>query len=111
MGKNTKIRIAISLSLFLFLAVPKVHADVVGEQHTFAVDPGYDSKGRSQVNATLHATSVHTYLYVADDYWNALDTAGQSHLTDLMAMLGKEFDERIYPTETGFFGSEPNPGI
>ena len=111
MGKNTKIRIAVSLGILLFLAVPNVHADVVGDQHAFSIDPSYDSQGRSQITATLRLISQRGYFYVGDDYWSELNPASREQLRNLMDTLGQEFDSRVYPTETAFFGSEPNPGI
>lgn len=94
----------------LLMAVP-VNADSISEQHIFSIDAGYDFQGRSQINATLRLISPHAYIYIADDYWTSLDPAGQSELNNLAAQIVNEFDTRIYPTETQFFGSEPNPGI
>lgn len=111
MGKNTKLCIAISIGLVVGALAPHARADVAGEQHAFFIDPSYDARGRSQINASARLISTHANIYVSDDYWNALDSSAQYRLTNLMVALAKEFDERIYPTETAFFGSEPNPGI
>src|SRR3989344_757602 len=97
MEKNTKIHIAVSLALFLFLAVPGAWADVLDEQHVFNTDPYYDSKGRSQINATLLGFSDRAYFYVEDSYWNTLDLYSQAQLRTTMIALGDEFDDRIYP--------------
>ena len=111
MGKNKKIYFAVSIGIFLFLAAPRAYADFAGEQRTFSVDPKYDSMGRSQVIATLRATSQKAYFYVADDYWDSLSQVSRNNLQDLIIGMGNEFDNRIYPIETSFFGSEPNPGV
>ena len=75
MGKNTTIRVTISLGLLIFLAIPAAHADVLGESHSFFVSTEYDSRGRDRITASLRGISDHAYLYVADEYWNWL---GQS---------------------------------
>ncbi len=111
MGKNTSIRIAVSIGFFLLLGVPVVHADTLGDQKTFSIDATYDALGRTQINATLRFVSTKAYFYVTDDQWNALDATGRSTITGLMNSLGNEFDTRIYPIETVFFGSEANPGV
>lgn len=111
MGKNTKIYLAISLALFSFGTARIAHADLLNDQHIFTIDSQYDSRGRTQLNATLRGVSTHAYFYVADDYWSGLNNFGKQQLIDMMSSIGNEFDSRIYPTETAFFGSEPNPGI
>ncbi|MEK7582823.1 MAG: hypothetical protein AAB483_00225 [Patescibacteria group bacterium] len=111
MGKNTKIRFAVLVGLAWFLVVPDVYADVLGAQQVFFVNSEYDSRGRDQVGATLRSVSERAYLYVADDYWNGLGTFGRSQTLESLHGIGTEFDQRIYPQETTFFGSEPNPGI
>ncbi len=93
--------------LFAFPA----HADVLGDQKVFTVDPQYDARGRQQINVTLQGVSGHAYIYVADDYWNLLTADGRSQVLDLIRTVGNEFDARLYPIETSFFGSEPSPGI
>ncbi|MEK7615713.1 MAG: hypothetical protein AAB420_00725 [Patescibacteria group bacterium] len=111
MGKHTTIYIPFFLGIFFAVGVPFAYADTIGQQELFSIDSQYDSKGRAQVNATLHAVSQKAYFYVADDYWNALDATGRTNLENLMIGMGNEFDTKIYPLETGFFGLDPIPGI
>lgn len=96
--------------LFTVYAFP-VSADTLNDQRVFTVDSQYDSRGRSEMSATLQAMSDRAYFYVEDDYWQSLTSVQQTELAQLMATLGREFDQRIYPTETAFFGPEPSPGI
>ena len=111
MEKNTKIRLAVSISFLLFFGAPIAHADVLNDQRVFTIDSQYDAKGRTQLNVTLRGLSKYVYFYVTDDHWNALTEFGKQQLTNLIATIGNEFDQHIYPLEIAFFGSEPNPGI
>jgi hypothetical protein len=54
-----------------------------------------------QVQATRVAEGTHCYIYLQDGL-----EAGQATIENLLY----EFDNRIYPTDTTWFGSEPNPG-
>lgn len=111
MAKHRTIRVAVSLSILLFFFAQPAQADSLGQQQVFSIDAQYDSKGRTQVNTTLQYVSQHAYFYVADDYWRALSIPQQQQLINTITATASEFDSRIYPLETAFFGSEPNPGI
>ena len=95
----------------VFILSHPVRADMLNDQQVFFIDPQYDIAGRTQVTATMRAVMPHIYFYVTNDYWSGLSQEGQARLQILMNALGNEFENRIYPIETGFFGSEPNPGI
>jgi len=96
--------------IFLFLAA-SVSADTLGQSQSFFISPQYDAQSRTQVPATLMAISGHAYFYVEDNYWAGISSDTRSQVLNWIASLEREFDNRIYPTETQFFGSEPNPGI
>lgn len=112
MARYTKICLAISLSLIgIFVIQSVARADTIGQQEVFSIDSQYDHKGRSQLSATMRSVSQRAYFYVANDYWDALDSVSRSRIDSLMLAMGTEFDTRIYPMETAFFGSDPQPGI
>ncbi len=86
-------------------------ADQLGENRSFFVDSSYDVKGRNGVHATLRKVSNKSYSYVEDEYWNSISQNARDQLMNNISLLLFEFDNRIYPIETSFFGSEPNPGV
>jgi len=86
-------------------------ADVLGQKELFSVDSDFDKYGRNQLFATLRHVSDKLHFYVDDSYWNGLDTVHQNSFTANIANLAQEFENTIYPKETQFWGSEPNPGI
>ena len=96
--------------IFLFLAVP-ASADTIGQNQIFFISPQYDAQSRGRVSATLKYISNHAYFYLEDRYWNGVSSNARSQILDWVTLLGREFDERIYPIETQFFGPEPNPGV
>ncbi len=97
--------------LVLYGHVRVVRADTLLENRSFFVSSQYDNRQRTQVHATLRIVSQKAYIYVEDEYWNSTDTAFQNQIINQAQVLANEFDNRIYPTETQFFGAEPNPGI
>lgn len=99
------------LLTFLLAIAFGVNADTLGQNQYFYISPQYDAQSRAQVSATLTAITDHAYFYVEDGYWNDLRPDTRSQVLSWIALLGHEFDDRIYPTETQFFGSEPNPGV
>ena len=99
--------IVICLLVFGFNA----RADILGHGQQFFISSQYDAQSRTVINSTLRYVSERAYFYVANDYWDGVGTAARSQAIDQIKLLAQEFDGRIYPTETQFFGSEPNPGI
>ena len=98
--------------LFLFLTLANfTSADTLGQSQSFFISPQYDAKSRTQVLATLRSISNHAYFYIENDYWNGINSNARNQLLNWVTSLGQEFDNRIYPLETQFFGSEPNPGV
>lgn len=102
--------VAISLSIFFVFAFG-ASADTLSQSRRFFISPQYDAQSRAAVNATLRHISDRAYFYVADDYWDDASAAVRGQAIDQIKLLAQEFDSRIYPVETQFFGSESNPGI
>lgn len=89
----------------------QVLADVLGQNRGFFIDKNYDGQGRTNISATLRFLSGHAYFYVENNYWDSLAQDAKDRISNKINSLEQEFDGRIYPIETSFFGSEPNPGI
>ena len=96
---------------FLFVIPVAGRADTIGQTETFNVNSKYDQFSRSSIDTTLRNISDHAYFYVEDRYWDNLNPVQKASLTNNIITLGQEFDSNIYPQETQFWGSEPNPGI
>ena len=101
----------IAVIFLFFVTVAFASADVLGDKKTFFTNTSYDQSGRSSVPTTLRTVSDHAYFYTDDKYWSSLSSYGVNVITNAMKDLASEFDNKIYPTETKFWGSEPNPGI
>ncbi|MBX4211234.1 MAG: hypothetical protein KW806_00315 [Candidatus Yanofskybacteria bacterium] len=101
---------ALFLILGLLFSMP-ASADTAGQQVTFNVNNQFDQNNRSSLTATLRYAGSKSYMYVDDSYWQGLSQFGQSQLLAGIQSLAQEFDNRIYPTSTAFWGSENNPGV
>ena len=88
-----------------------VYADSLNQNAVFSINSDYEYSGRSQVSATLKKISDKAYWYVSDEYWNRISPFEKSIFLQELDELASEFDDRIYPLETQFWGSEPKPGI
>lgn len=106
-----KIKLAVVSVCLFFVFAFGASADALGQNQRFFISPQYDAQSRSLVNATLRHVSEHAYFYVADDYWYGISVLMHNQVLTQINTLADEFDKRIYPTETQFFGLEPNPGI
>src|SRR3990167_5078235 len=102
--------ISVLLASF-FISTTNVSADTIGQSVIFNVNSKYDQFSRTSLSATLRQTSEHAYFYVEDRYWNNLNLNERVILNNNISALGQEFENNIYPKETQFWGSEPNPGI
>ena len=99
-------------ALFFLLAVPTlVSADIVGERRRFFVDPSYDATGRESLDAILQVANTQVYFYIEEAWWNSQKPEDQSQIQTFFINLATEFEQKIYPTITGTFGSEWSPGI
>ena len=101
---------SVLLVSFLIFAF-NVSADTIGQAVVFNVNSKYDQFSRTRLSATLRQVSEHAYFYVEDRYWENLNPNQRTSLSNSISDLSQEFDNNIYPTETQFWGSEPNPGI
>lgn len=95
----------------ILLAAFSASADTIGQNQSFFISPQYDAKSRTATEATLRHISERAYFYVANDYWDSISQTMQDQVLVQVDSLAEEFDNRIYPVETRFFGSEPNPGV
>lgn len=100
------------LGAAVFLAIPFfVSAANVGDQQSFNVSSQYDASGRANLTATLRVMGQRAQYYLEDGYWNGKIFSEQQEIMQKVQRLAEEFDNRIYPLATGFWGAEPNPGI
>ena len=74
---------------------------VVGDKDNFWVTD-LDTLENNEVQATLRYVTEHMYFWVQD---------GVDVDEDEVATLSEEFENKIYPTNREFFGSEWSPGI
>jgi hypothetical protein len=72
-----------------------------GAQQTFWVN-SEDTNSYSQVHATLRYVTPHSYFWIADNV-----PYSQQDVKNLM----DTFENKIYPTDREFFGSEWTPGV
>ena len=111
---NSKFKIFLFLflfSAFYFLTFNFAYADFLNQTAPFSINPEYQYSSQSSVSATLKKISDKAYWYVSDDYWRELSESQKNTFLQKMDELAVEFDTRIYPVETSFWGSEWNPGI
>ncbi len=73
----------------------------VGDQETFWVINA-DTNENFQVSATLRDVTDHVYFWIED---------GVSYNERQLKALADTFEEKIYPTNREFFGSEWTPGV
>lgn len=73
----------------------------VGDTETFWISNS-DTAEHSQIQATLRYITPHSYFWVEE---------GTSVNEGDMKRLMDTFEEKIYPTDREFFGSEANPGV
>ena len=105
-----KVWVAVAF-LMPFFVFSHVSADTIGQTRIFNVNSKYDEFSRTSISVTLRNISNRAYFYVEDRYWDNLSPNRRTALSGNMSELGAEFDNNIYPKETQFWGSEPNPGI
>jgi immune inhibitor A len=73
----------------------------VGDTETFWISNS-DTAEHSQIQATLRYITPHSYFWVEEG--TPVDEGDMKRLMDT-------FEEKIYPTDREFFGSEANPGV
>jgi len=82
-----------------------------GTAQPFNISNKFDFSGRTKINATLRVEGEKAKFFIDDDYWFSQDALRQQEILRQTLRLAEEFDTRIYPTETAFWGSENTPGI
>jgi len=73
----------------------------IGDTETFWISNS-DTAEHSQIQATLRYITPHSYFWVEEG--TPVDERDMKRLMDT-------FEEKIYPTDREFFGSEANPGV
>jgi immune inhibitor A len=73
----------------------------VGDKEKFWIDNS-DTNEHSQITATLRYITPHSYFWAED--------GAQVNENDMKALMDT-FENKIYPTDREFFGSEANPGV
>ena len=95
----------------LVLPTSSVEADSLNQSVTFSVNPKYDDLNRTHLVGTLRVISSHAYFYIDQESWTRLLAQDQTKFLDNIQRLAEEFDNRIYPQLTTFWGSEATPGL
>ncbi|TSC90807.1 MAG: hypothetical protein G01um10142_241 [Parcubacteria group bacterium Gr01-1014_2] len=96
---------------FCFLFSESASADFLNQTSIFNINSDYEYLGRREVSANLMKISNKAHWYVSDDYWAGISQPEQTIFLAKLDELAREFDDRIYPIETQFWGAESNPGI
>lgn len=99
------------ISFSLFLPGLSLAQDVLGQQAKFNIESAYDLTKRNEVTATLIRISLRLYCYADNNWWNGLVEKEQEEINQSLNILTEEFEEKIYPTLTGIFGTEWTPGV
>ena len=82
-----------------------------GESIQFFVDSLYDALERDRISATLRKISINAYFYIEDEWWQKASIDTQNQINQRLDVLALEFDQKIYPELTAFYGSKWKPGI
>jgi len=102
------------IPLFVYAVYPQLAqaaTAINGASQLFSISSEYEFSGKSKINATLRIAGEKAQYFVDDDYWNNLNALERQEILQQIDRLSGEFDTRIYPIETAFWGSESNPGI
>ena len=83
----------------------------VGGALDFSTSSKFDFSGRTNVRATLRFVGQKAQYFFEDNYWNSRSGMEQDEILARTTRLADEFDNKIYPLETNFWGAEPNPGV
>ncbi|MBU4299327.1 hypothetical protein KJ636_04755, partial [Patescibacteria group bacterium] len=111
MSITSKTKITALLIFSFFLLPLAIKADTFGQKTNFFVDSSYDLSNREKISAVLLGLSPKLYFYVDEDWWNLQNIYQQADVKNSINFLAAEFENKIYPTLTSTFGSEPKPGI
>lgn len=105
--------VLLTIPLFVFSEPESARAAtaVDGFSRPFSISQEYEFSGRTSINATLRMEGEKARYFVDDDYWNARSISERQEILQQINRLADEFDKRIYPIETAFWGSESTLGI
>ncbi|TSC74928.1 MAG: hypothetical protein G01um101444_105 [Parcubacteria group bacterium Gr01-1014_44] len=96
----------------VFIQSAKAATTVDGySPQSFFISSDYEFSGRTQLQATLRVEGEKAKFFIDDDYWFARDSSVQQVIRQQVLKLAEEFDTRIYPLETAFWGQENIPGV
>jgi Zn-dependent peptidase ImmA (M78 family) len=96
------------------LAAGRVSAlitDTLDSKKEFFVDKGFDAKGRSKADFILKKVSDKAYFYVDAGYWDSISAERKDQFMASIGVVSAEFDQKIYPVLTSFWGDVQNPGV
>ena len=88
-----------------------VHADTLGQDVTFNVNPSFDTVGAHSISATVRSIGSNAYFYVDDRTWAALTPQDQASYQSQLDALAEQFDSVIWPDATSFWGLPNTPGV
>lgn len=103
--------LVIAVVVGLLTTAEYVHADTLNQGENFFISSQYDAFAQTDINSTLRYISDHAYWYIEDDAWATRTSIQRDQLLSDVGGIADEFDDRIYPIETEFFGAAPSPGI
>ena len=85
--------------------------DALDSKTEFFVEKGFDAKGRTKADFILKKISSKAYFYVDAGYWDSISPERRDQLTSVLNSASVEFDQKIYPILTSFWGDVQNPGV
>ena len=100
----------VAVIVFLFSS-QYIYAQNIGDEVSFNVDGNFDVLGRQKISAKLVDISNKIYFYIEKLWWDSQSQVKKDEILNNLNDLSYEFENRIYPQLTSFFGSEKIPGI
>lgn len=97
--------------IFSVISVSVWNTAFAQPQKIFFIEPQYDISNREEIEATLFSSTGKLYWYAEKDWLEQLSPATRDKVRFAIDDLSLEFERKIYPELTTFFGSEWNPGI
>ena len=71
---------------------------------SFPVENSYDLYGRTQIAGQLIKTTNKFYIYADQQWWSNLSSVAQNEINNRLYKLSSEFEYKIYPRLTQFYG-------
>ncbi|MDD5145711.1 MAG: peptidoglycan-binding domain-containing protein [Candidatus Pacebacteria bacterium] len=112
MQKIFRIKLGIVFFVFLYFFFPSlICADSQGQVKIFFVNSEYSLQSKDKIQTTLLKVSQEGYFYVEDEWYKNLSQDDKKIIDQNLEILSQEFDKKIYPKLTSFYGQEWKPGI